>query len=152
MPISATLTCTTYTQSIKLNNNGAPTFVYGHLDTAAHTLSDIILLCRLPSGCTVIDYYLRGSTGETAAVVRMGATGGGSATTFFTSVTLSTNSATLGRRAYDSLSTYTPTRFSISDTDAQAGVDVYMTCQAGTFTTSFSFDFGFWYVRDGVVT
>lgn len=149
---ASTLTCTTWLQPIKQNNNGAPSFIYGHVDTGARTLSDIILLGRIPSGATVLDYFLRGSTGETAAVIRMGADGGGTATTFITSHTLSVNAATNGYRAYGALSTYTPTRFSRSDSDAQDGVNIYATLQAGTFTTSFSFDFGIWYVRDGVVT
>lgn len=149
MSINATLTVSTYNQTLRLNNNGAPNFIYGSFATSGRTLSDIILLARVPSGVTVCDWYLRGTSGETIATAKLGIKGGGTETSFGT-LTFSTGAVCL-HRAPGLIAAVKPIRVSASDTDAQAGVDIYMTVSAGTWTTSTSFDFGFWYFRDGNV-
>ncbi len=146
MTINATLTVTTYNQPMRLNNTGAPSVTYGHIEFAARTLSDIILLTRIPSGATVVDWQIRGTANETASVFKLGIKGGGTETTFGT-MTFAGNAPVNFRNINNR-----PIRVSASDTDAQAGVDVYLTVSSGSWTASISFDFTFWYVRDGVVT
>jgi len=146
MTINATLTVSTYNQPLRLNNTGAPSITYGHIEFSGRTLSDIILLTRIPSGSTVVDWQIRGTSGETASVFKLGIKGGGTETTFGT-MTFAGAAAVNFRNINNR-----PIRVSASDTDAQAGVDVYLTVSSGSWTTSISFDFTFWHVRDGVVT
>lgn len=146
MALNATLTVTTYNQTLRLNANGAPNYITGHLAMSGRTLSDIILLARVPSGSTIVDWHIRGTSGETASVFKLGIRGGGTETSFGT-MTFA-GAAAVNFRYINGR----PIRVSASDTDAAAGVDIYMTVSSATWTTSISFDFTFVYVRDGNIT
>jgi len=150
----ATFTATTFNLEPRLNVHG-PTFTYGTIVTSTRTLSDIGFLLRVPNKATVLDWWMRGSTTETASVFKLGITGAGrngsgagSETTFGTR-TFSVNAdptmlhgMTLGAGVNHCVS--------LSDTDAQRGATVYMTISAGTWTTSVSIDFMFAWLIDGL--
>lgn len=147
MAINATLTCTTYNQPMRAHHIG-PNYVFGSLATSARTLSDIILLCRVPHGGTIVDFGLVGATAATAAVCKVGIKGendnevAGADDTILASFDFAT---TAGVRA----SAFIGWKVSLSDTDAHAGADVYMTVVSGTWTISISFDFQLAYVMSG---
>jgi len=122
------------------------------------SVSDIVFLCRIPNRATIVDWYLKGNstTTITAAIMKMGIVSAGSAvagteSTFGSALTFSSTAwmHRPGGGSATALVTSVPFKVSISDTDAQAGALVYATASSGTFTTSLSLDFGFWYVHDG---
>lgn len=145
---ATTITCTTYNQPMRLNASGAANKVYGHMETSGRTLSDIVLLCRIPNGATITDWWFRGTSGETASIFKLGITGSGTETTFGTN-TLSVAGPVTKQMRVDKPVPFT---VSMSDTDAQLGATVYMTISSGTWTTSTSWDFMFEYVRAGLIT
>lgn len=116
----------------------------GALHTATRTLSDIVFLCRVPSGCTITDFRVSGAgTAGTNSVYKVGVDGGGADTSLIVSADLVTAA---GARMHNG-----PIRVSRSDTDANQGINVYMTLISGTWTTSVSFDYTIEYFHDGVV-
>ncbi len=141
----ATFTCSTWLLGVGPLKTGGTNYVHGHLDLSARTLSDIGFLCKLPNQSVVVDYYVRGTSGETLSSFKLGIDHGGTETSF------GTGSLSTGAVVVYSPKTGIPYLISISDTDAQGGATVYMTVSAGTWTTSISLDFMFAYVRRGEV-
>ncbi len=152
MAINATLTSTAYMPQPRANALGS-NFVGGKMEISGRTLSDIILLACIPNRYTVVDYFLRGSSAETVAVFKLGIKSAGTATAqggAGTETTFGTGSfSSTGAVNYRPM-TGLPYTVSISDTDAQAGADVYMTVSSGSWTTTVSMGYGFWYYGPGV--
>ena len=116
----------------------------GTVHMVTRTLSDIIFLCRVPSGSTITDFRVNTTgSGATAAVYKIGVEGGGADTSLISSADLV---AAAGARMNKG-----PIRVSRSDTDANQGVTVYATLISGTWTVSASFDYVIEYFHDGVV-
>ena len=141
----ATLTATLWDRwpNVPYHHIG-PNRQFGALHTGSRTLSDIIFLCRVPSGCTITDFRVSGAgTAGTASVYKIGVEGGGTETSIITSADLATAAGAVMNK--------TPIRVSRSDTDASQGINVYMTLISGTWTTSVSFDYSIEYFHDGVV-
>jgi hypothetical protein len=156
-----TVTTTVYNQSPRAVHVGL-NYAVGSYVASGRTLSDIILLCRIPNGATIVDFDVAGTSGETVSVFKLGiksagtpaALGGGTAGAG-TETTFGTGSFSTGAKVHFKYGVHpnalngAPYRVSISDTDAQAGADVYMTLSVGSWTTSVSFDFMFAYVMPG---
>lgn len=140
---TTTLTTSVYANPPMRLHHAAQNWVHGSYVASGRTLSDIILLAKIPNGVSVVDYYIKGTSGETASIFKLGIKGTGTETTFGTG-TFSTG-ATVTYRPMTGI----PFSVSLSDTDAQAGCDIYMTVSSGSWTTSVSFDFGFAYVAKG---
>ena len=141
----ATLTATLWTQwpSVPYHHIG-PNRQSGTVHMVSRTLSDIIFLCRVPSGATITDFRVAGTgSGATAAVYKIGVEGGGADTSLITTGDLV---AAAGVRMNKG-----PIRVSRSDTDASSGINVYATLISGTWTVSASFDYTIEYFHDGVV-
>lgn len=139
----ATFTCSTWLLGVGPLSTGGSNRIHGHLELAARTLSDIGFLCKIPNQSVVVDYYVRGTSGETLSSFKLGIDHGGTETTF------GTGSLSVGAVVVYRPMTGIPYLVSISDTDAQGGATVYMTVSAGSWTTSISLDFMFQYVRRG---
>lgn len=139
----ATITASLYLQTPRLVHTGV-NYAFGSLNTITRTISDIILLARLPNKVRVVDIWVKGTTAAAAGLVyKLGMKGGGSETTFGTG-TLSATATTLFNPK-----TGCGTRVSISDTDVNGGADVYMTASSGSWTESLSIDFMIAYTADG---
>jgi hypothetical protein len=147
MGLNATQTASAYNNPIRAHHIG-PNYAIGKVNTSAKTLSDIILLCRVPHGATIVDCRVYGAGAGTAAVMKVGIKGGdggngaGADTTLIASIDLATGAgSTMGPGIYHVVS--------LSDTDAHLGADVYATLISGTWTVSVSFDFQVAWVMKG---
>lgn len=139
----ATITATLWMQPPRLVHTGV-NVAFGSLNSISRTISDIFLLARLPNKAKVVDIWVKGTTAAaTGLVYKLGMKGGGTETTFGTG-TLSATATTLFNPK-----TGVGTKVSISDTDVNAGADVYMTASTGSWTESFSIDYLIAYVADG---
>lgn len=142
----ATFTASTWLLGVGPLATGGSNRIHCHLDLSARTLSDIGFLFKLPNQSIVVDYYVKGASGETVSAFKLGIDHGGTETTFGT-LSLSTATGAIPMRYATGL----PYLVSISDTDAQGGATVYMTISTGSWTTSISLDFMFEYVRRGEI-
>lgn len=149
MGLNATLTSSIYNNPIRAHHIGT-NYAIGTINTSARTLSDIILLCRVPNGCTIVEATVYGAGAGTAAVLKVGhkgAAGAGGKTagadnSIIASLDLATGAGQRGTK-------FVRVDVSLSDTDAQAGADVYATVVSGTWTVSVSFDFQIGWVMKG---
>lgn len=139
MALNPTQTASVYNNTIRAHHIGV-NYAIGKVNTSAKTLSDIILLCKVPHGATIVDCRIHGAGAGTAATLKVGVKGGdggngaGADTSLLTSLDLATGAGAVGTAAVFH-------RVSLSDTDAHLGADVYATLVSGTWTVSVSFDF-----------
>jgi hypothetical protein len=140
----ATYTATTYNQTPRLRHTGINLLI-GSLARSGNTLSDIIFLGKIPNKATIIDYYVKGTTAAAGGLAyKLGITGGGGGEATFGTGSLSATATVVFRSLQGC-----PFKVSRSDTDAQDGATVYMTCSVGSWSESISIDFCFMYVADG---
>lgn len=148
MAINATATASTYNQEPR--QRLGVNYVIGRVTPSAKTLSDIILLARVPNKATIVDVKTKGATGGTAAVYKIGIKGGnsgpaggsGADTTLLSTVDAATTTVTTGNG-------FLGWKVSLSDTDAQVGADVYITLISGTWTITVTIDYQIAWVPDG---
>lgn len=145
MGLSATLTATGYNNPMKAHHIGV-NYITGHIEKTG-TLSDIVILGRVPHGAMITEFRIHGAGAGTAAVCKVGVKGGdggggaGAEATLLTDFDLAAgaNNGAVGAR-------FCRHRVSLSDTDAHLGADVYLTVVSGTWSTTVSFDFLIGYV------
>jgi hypothetical protein len=139
----ATITASQWLQPPRLVHTGV-NVIFGSLNSISRTISDILLLAKLPNKVRVTDIWVKGTTSAAAGLVyKLGMKGGGTETTFGTG-TLSATATVLFNPK-----TGVGSVVSISDTDVNAGADVYMTASSGSWTESFSIDYMIQYVANG---
>lgn len=97
---------------------------------SANTVSDIILLMKLPDRTKIVDFYGDINSAETAATFKIGITGNETALGTFTL------SAGLEARQ----GTFTPVTLSLTDGVEPHYGYLYATCSAGSFTTTFTLE------------
>jgi len=149
MAINATLTASTYLQEPR--NLIGTNYVIGRVTPSSRTLSDIILLARIPNKATIVDVSVKGATAGTNAVFKIGikgtnagpAGGSGADTTLLSAVDAATTTITRGTG-------FLGWKVSLSDTDAQVGADVYLTVVSGTWTITVTVDYMIAWVPDGL--
>lgn len=149
MAINATQTASTYNQEPR--NLIGTNYIIGKVTMSAKTISDIILLAKVPNKATIVDVRVKGTTAGTNAVFKIGIKGtnagpsGGNGAD--TSLLETADAATTTGKASAVFIGY---KVSLSDTDAQAGADIYMTLISGTWTISVSIDYMIAWVPDGM--
>lgn len=147
MALNATQTASAYNKVMRANHIG-PNYIIGGVTTSAKTLSDIVLLGRVPNKATIVGVQVQGACAGTAAVYKIGIKGGDGGNGAGADTTLIAT-ADLATAAGASTGPFVRHRVSLSDTDAYLGADVYMTLISGTWTVSCSLDFQIAYVMDG---
>lgn len=147
MGLNATQTASAYNKTMRAHHIG-PNYIIGTVTTSAKTLSDIILLGKIPNKATIVGAHFQGVAAGTNAVYKVGVKGGdgGNGAGADTTIIATTDLATT---AGISAAAFVRHRVSLSDTDAHLGADVYMTLISGTWTVSCSLDFQIAYVMDG---
>lgn len=147
MGLNATQTASAYNKPMRMHHVGV-NYSIGTVTTSAKTLSDIVLLTRVPNGATIVSWHSSGTAAGTNAVYKIGVKGGngGKAAGADDTILLTTDLATAAGIA---AAHFVRHRVSLSDTDAYLGADVYMTLISGTWTVSCSMDFQIGYVMDG---
>lgn len=138
-----TLTASAYLDGMRQHHVGV-NYIIGHVEKTG-TLSDIILLGKIPNGATLVDFRMHGAGAGTAAVAKVGIKGGngGGGAGAETTIVASHDFASGAGVTSTALIRH---RVSLSDTDAQAGADVYMTLISGTWSTTVSFDYQIGYI------
>lgn len=101
---------------------------------SGNTLSDIVLLAKLPDQTRIIDWYARLNSSEALATVKLGFTGNETA---LGTLTTSGSAETM----FDARSLgYQPATMSLSDGQTPHYGYLYATLSAGSFTTSWELD------------
>lgn len=140
-----TFTASAYLDAMQGHHKGV-NYIIGHVEKTG-TLSDIILLGKVPNGATIIDFRMYGAGAGTAAVAKVGIKGGnGGGGAGADNVIVSSHDFATG--AGVTSTQHIRHRVSLSDTDAQAGCDVYMTVISGTWSTTVSFDYQIGFIMD----
>lgn len=94
--------------------------------------SDLIYMCKIPTGVYILDGYITGTTGSTANIFKVGISGGGgSETTLAAALTLG---ATASMKRFDGSAL--PYKVSVSDDAANRFVWAYLTHTSGTSTNT----------------
>lgn len=148
MGLSTTLTASSYNAPMRAHHIGI-NYAGGHIAKTG-TLSDIVILARVPNKATIVECRIWGAGAGTAAAAKVGVKGGdggagaGGDTTLIVTHDFAGGAGLVG-------SAFVRHRVSLSDTDAHLGADVYLTLISGTWSTTVSFDFLIGYVMDGNV-
>jgi hypothetical protein len=147
MALNATQTASAYNKVMRAHHIG-PNYLIGTVNVISKTLSDIILLGRIPNKATIVGAIFQGVTAGTNAVYKVGVKGGdgGNGAGADTTILATTDIVTAAGIAS---AAFVRHRVSLSDTDAHLGADVYMTLISGTWTVSASLDYQISYVMDG---
>lgn len=145
---------TTFTSSLatagaqaKRLHSGSQTVRVRYNSGTGATLSDIILLCKLPNGAMVTDVQGTFGTGSTDSVLKLGWVGSdsGSATAFGTHTSSSTDGLTNFNITGEDIA---PVHISFTDSTGSGVAYLYGTCSAGSFSASFSIDISVTYHLD----
>ena len=135
-----TSTLAAATAPMKQNHIGTTT-LHVHVDAFAQTLSDIVLLAKLPQRALVTDISGQFGTSNVDSVIKLGWKAPNSSTdnetAFGTHTSSTTDAVTLIDFANEELS---PTLISFTDSIGQAYAQLYATCSVGSFTDTWSLD------------
>ena len=114
---------------------------------SANTLSDIVLLAKVPNGAIITDMNGVFFSSNVDSVIKVGWSGAdsGSATAFGTHTASTTDATTNWTLTGEDLG---PVHISFTDSTGSAAGMIYATCSAGTFSDSFSLDITFTYHMD----
>lgn len=142
--MAATFTCSAANAGVqpRANYEGVTYAYFKHAGTASISASDVVLLCKIPTGATVLDCMIRaGHKADTQATVsfflaKVGEGSASSIASFGTQVLSATGGTVLFRPT--TASGWAPTRISVSDDSAFQYAFVKSGVSAGTATTSYS--------------
>jgi hypothetical protein len=133
---------------MKQNHIGTTSFRV-HIDVSATTLSDIVLLAKLPQRALVTDISGQFGTSNVDSVIKLGWKAPNSSTTnetaFGTHTSSTTDAVTLIDFANEEV---VPTLISFTDSIGQAYAQLYATCSVGSFTDTWSLDLVVQYTMD----
>ena len=140
-----TSTAATSTASVRYQEAGV---VERHvrLVTGDVTLSDIILMVKIPDQATITAVYGSGNSPEALSSFKMGITGNGTETTFASLISLSVG-AVVAFDSRDELAV--PFKLSMTDNAVPHHGFIYLTPSTGTWTTSHTIDLVVRYSNDG---
>lgn len=134
---------------MKVNHTGT-TVIHIHGDFSAQTLSDLVLLAKLPQRALITD--LRGffGTSNTDSVIKLGWKAPNSSTDNETAFGTHTSSATDAVTLIDlQVEEIVPgILISFTDSIGQAYAQLYATCSVGSFTDTWSLDLVLTYTMD----
>lgn len=137
----ATFTSSMATVGAPVHRNHAGTqTLFVHLDVAAATLSDIILLAKIPNGALVTDVRGTIGTSNTDSAIKLGwkgyfNTAAGSETAFGTHTASTTDAVTNFAMATEDLAAV---HISFTDSIGSDFAMLYATCSTGSFSDTFS--------------
>jgi acyl-CoA synthetase (NDP forming) len=120
-----------------------------HIDVSATTLSDIVLLAKLPQRALVTDISGQFGTSNVDSAIKLGWKAPNSSTdnetAFGTHTSSTTDAVTLIDFANEELN---PTLISFTDSIGLAYAVLYATCSTGSFTDTWSLDLVIQYTMD----
>lgn len=141
-----TITASDITAQPRLSHEGLTTVrATANVGGASTTLSDIYLMCKLPSHVWVIDGYLSGTHAVTASTFKVGISGDDNA--FLTLASISGTSQ-VTRFNGDTL----PYKVSLSDSANPQWIYCFATMIAGSSTLTSSINLVIQYAKTGAVT
>jgi hypothetical protein len=146
----ATVTSSLATAGAPMKQNHVGTITQRvHIDVSATTLSDIVLLAKLPQRALVMDISGQFGTSNVDSAIKLGWKAPNSSTdnetAFGTHTSSTTDAVTLIDFANEELS---PTLISFTDSTGLAYAVLYATCSTGSFTDTWSLDLVIQYTMD----